>query len=152
MGDQFNHIIGRHLLDSAFNGIASIASHFTAPEHENIYKGVRAAAAFMALALRKHSGEQIDDDQLSQMSIQDHINHSQKALLRSLPQEITKHYTNLQIDDEGNITNADYEKKHGFRPRNQVPLNEEGHEIRSKFTEVKTNLSEYLQLMKDKND
>ena len=86
------------------------------------------------------------------MSVQDHINHSQKALLRSLPQEITKHYTNLQIDDKGNITNEDYEKKYGFRSRTQVPLNEEGHAIRSKFTEVKNNLSEYSRLMKDKND
>lgn len=144
MGEQFKGIAGAQLLNDAFDGIVSIAAHFTEPEDEHIFKGIRGAAASMALAIHKHSGVSFEgDDEVSKMSVQDHLNLSHRALWQHLPSEIT----NWQIPDysQKGLIN-DYETKR----RDPNSLGKEGKEIQRKYGGVVSNIHEYTKLMGNK--
>jgi hypothetical protein len=144
MGEQFKGIAGAQLLNDAFDGLVSIAGHFTEPEHAHVIKGITAAAASMALAIHKHSGVSFEgDDKVSKMSVQDHLDLSHRALVHSLPSEIL----HWEIPDHKNPYDG---LVHDYDTKNPHSLNKEGKEIQRKYGGFLSNIREYTKLMGNK--
>jgi hypothetical protein len=146
IGDQFKGIAGAQLLNDAFDGIVNIARHFTEPEDDHIFKGIKVAAAHMGLAVHKHNGEVYDgDDPVSKMSIKEHLHQSHLMLMHHLPNKITDFSTPDYKGVYDGIIN-DYDTKR----INQDSLSKEGKEIQRKYAGFVSNIREYNNLMGNK--
>jgi hypothetical protein len=151
MGEQFKGIAGANLLNNAFDGVKSIAAHFSEPEHKDIFEGVINSAAHMKMAIDKHNGEVYDgDDPVSKLTVKDHLHQSLLGLITHLPNEITERHTGKYVNDNGEVIDPNYSKNYDPKRSAPNPLSKEGKEIQGKYNDFVSNIRAYNDLMGNK--